>query len=324
MLYRYLILILFATHALNASLLLQKQDEQAIRQVLAFEAPDIDVSSVRLISSGWDNLVADINGEWIFRFPRTEAFRTTLEREIVLLDSLQNRITMPIPHYELIGKNTCFVCYRKIQGIPLTQELYLSLSNDARERIAEELTQFFYDLHHAVSVEEVRKWGYSEHQVPLAWIEQELLGTLGSPELERIVFEALCYAKEHPTPPEYLVLAHNDLHGDNLAFDASRVEINGVFDFSDAILGDYAIDLGKCFNLDPDFGLRTSRAYARLNSCPNPALRAVTDFILRRATAILCCRQEGELARIPRLLNMLEGITLVWDSLKVMAEISAK
>ena len=60
---------------------IQQHDEGAVRSVLIDEVPGITINTVTLISAGWDNLVADINGEWIFRFPRLEEFIPILERE---------------------------------------------------------------------------------------------------------------------------------------------------------------------------------------------------------------------------------------------------
>lgn len=318
--WRSLFICLWLCSGISASedfpLLLKQQDEASIQAVLDEEAPDLIIHSVTLISTGWDNLVADVNGEWIFRFPRTETFRTTLEREQILLASLHNKITMPIPYYEYIGSRTMFVGYRKILGQPLFRDLYLSLSEEVRQQIAESLALFLHQLHHSVNIDDARMWGYENYHVSYNWIEDELLGTLPSPEIERIVIEALEYARANPTQSGDLVLIHNDLHGENLAFDPISQQVNGVFDFSDAVIGDYAVEFGKFFLIDQDLAIRTMEAYCKLNGSPNRLAFAAADNILRRSTYILHARETGDTFRENQLYNMLNKFIPVWDHIK--------
>ena len=302
--YLYL-LLLFVASCLDGDL----YDAATVRNML--QETGIPINSVTLISSGWDNLVADVNGEWIFRFPRTLEAKANIEKEAILLDRLHGHITMPIPHYEFTGPDSLFVGYKKLQGGPLTKELYATLSDDERNSIADDIALFLHELHQAISVEEAQKMGYKLYKVPVAWIKSDLLGTLANPDVERIISEALFYLSTHTT--SQLVLAHNDLHGDNLAFDYSLRKITGIFDFSDAVIGDFAIDLGKSFIVDVDLGKRVCQAYSRHHSCPNPLQSAACDFILRRATFILHCRQSQEHEREQRLYQMLENFIPAWD-----------
>jgi aminoglycoside 2''-phosphotransferase len=304
------------TTSLLASDLLKQQDELSIRSVLEKEAPGLNIHSVKLISTGWDNFVAEVNGEWIFRFPRTEAFCSLLERECILLDYLHGKITMPIPYYEFKGSDTIFVGYRKILGQPLEEELYFSLSEEVRQHIAGSLALFLHQLHQSVSIEQAIMWGYKNYEVPFDWIENDLFGTLPSIEMERIVKEALEYAKANPTQPDYLVLTHNDLHGDNFAFDPILQQVSGVFDFSDAIVGDYAIEFAKLFLVDQDLAIRCFEAYNKLNGSPNRVTFSAADFILRRAFYILRSRKNGDTFREKEVYQMLEKFVPVWDNIK--------
>lgn len=168
----------------------------------------------------------------------------------MLLERLQNSVSMPIPHYEYIGLRTAFVGYRKILGEALNEKLYLGCSVEIRQQIAESLAFFLSQFHRAINVEETLQWGYKEYHIPLQWIEHNLLDTLPSSEIERIIDEALVYAKQNPCSTKNLVLLHNDLHGENLAFDMKTEQVTGVFDFSDAAIGDYSVEFGKLFSID--------------------------------------------------------------------------
>jgi aminoglycoside phosphotransferase (APT) family kinase protein len=296
--------------------LIQQYDEGAVRTVLVDEVPDLTINTITLISAGWDNLVADINGEWIFRFPRVEASIQTLEREQLLLERLQNSVSMPVPHYEYIGLHTAFVGYRKIPGGALNEKLYLGCTIECRQEIAESLALFLSQFHRAVSVEEALQWGYKQYHIPLQWIEHNLFGTLPSSEIERIIDEALAYAKQNPCSTKNLVLLHNDLHGGNLAFDIKTKQVTGVFDFSDAAIGDYSVEFGKLFSIHQDLAIRTSEVYASLNDVADPTIPAAVDYILRRALYILYTRECGDVSRESSLVQMLQCFVPIWDGLK--------
>lgn len=296
--------------------LLDYHDENSVYVVLENEIPDLNINTLTLISAGWDNLVADINGEWIFRFPRSLATLPTLVREKLLLERLHNSISMPVPHYQYFGINTAFVGYRKIIGEELTEEIYLSLPDKIRQEIAESLALFLSQLHNAVTVDEAHQWGYKDYSLSLEWIEYSLLGTLESCEIERIIREALAYAKQNSCGTKKIVFLHNDLHGGNLAFDILTQQVTGVFDFSDAVIGDYTIDFGKLFCIHEDLAFRACEAYAKLNDVDNPFVPAAADYILRRAVYLLHNRESGNMQHQKSLLHMLQEFIPVWDGLQ--------
>lgn len=300
--------------------LLENEDKNVVERILIEEIPDFPLRSIKVISEGWDNIVAEINGEWIFRFPRSVEGLPVMVREQKLLDYLQGRISLLIPNFHYFGKKTAFVGYRKIPGKKLDEPLYLQLSEKTRQEMADSLALFLTQLHQSVSIQQAAEWGYEHYRAPLNWIDHSLLGTLPSEEIERIVKEALIYAKENQRP-QFLVLLHNDLHGDNFAFDVKKEKVTGVFDFSDAAIGDYSVEFGKLFCVHDDLALRTAQSYAALNGVPNPLVPAAADYILRRCSYLLYARECGNTQREKSLIRMLREFVPIWDSLKRYDEI---
>lgn len=294
--------------------ILTQHDEATVRQVIIDELSNLTINSFQLISTGWDNLVADVNNEWIFRFAREKSFVTTLEREYLLLHKLRPNISLPIPYYELFGVNTAFVGYRKIPGDSLLDEtVYLSLPKNVRQEIAETLASFLTQLHKSISAEEALALGYKKYEVPLALIENFVLGTTQSDEAERLINEALAYNKQHRHDENNLVLLHNDLHGGNFTFDMNTQKVIGVFDFSDAVIGNYFIEFAQIFNIHHDLALRTMKSYMRLNQVNNEIIAAAAEYILRRARYILQAREQGNISREKRLVKQLEHFAPAWD-----------
>ncbi|MBA3238161.1 MAG: aminoglycoside phosphotransferase family protein [Parachlamydiaceae bacterium] len=298
----------------NAAIL-EQHNEAAIHAVLADEVPELNINSLKIISCGWDNLVADINGEWIFRFPRLEEFVSTLNREVLLLNQVHSCVSMPVPHYEYIGSRTAFVGYRKILGKALDKELYLSLSTEVQQQIADSLALFLSQLHQAVSVEEALAWGYKYYGLPLNWIESSLRNTNFSHDMNRIIQEAFAHIRQKQSNESHLVLLHNDLHSANFAFDVETNQVTGVFDFSDAAIGESYIEFGRLFSVDQDLVIRTAEAYARLSGSKSLVKSAAAETILRRVLYILYASECANTSREAQLLIKLESFVPIWDGI---------
>lgn len=294
--------------------ILQEFNEKIVCEVMAKQVPDLSIQSLTLHSNGWDHFVAEINGEWIVRFPRSDKYLPILQREKILLDHIRPQISLPIPFYEHMGSQIAFGAYRKLQGEPLTETVYGSLSPENRQSVAESLALFFTQLHHT-SIEVARDLGYPLYHLPLNWIEYDLLTTLEGP-IKRIVEEALNYARQNPVQNKKLVLLHNDIHGENIAFQQDSNKITGIFDFSDAAIGDFTIDLAKLFMIHKDLAIRVSEVYAKLNSIPNPLIPVAVDYILRLSKRILEVRESAEYFKEARLIQMLQQFAPAWDELQ--------
>lgn len=298
----------------DAGMLLENYDWESVLEVLHDEVPGLTVDSMTFFSDGWKYFVVDVNNDWIFRFPREMTFMPILERERLLLDRLRNHISLPIPYYEFTGSNIAFVCYRKIPGEALNTSMYAKLSENVRQGIADALALFLTQMHQAVSPNEAFSLGFEECKIPVEWIETSLLDTLLSDDLKRIVREALTYFKEHPLN-EHFVLLHNDLNGENFAFDMNTQKVSGVFDFSDAAVGHYSMEFGKLFCVHSELARRTLDAYARLNQVSNSIIPSAVDYILRRFWGILYSREIGNTAMEQRRIELLEEFVVIWDEL---------
>ena len=107
--------------------------------------PETAISSVSLNREGLLNDVVVVNGELIFRFAKTGfGFKDPLE-EANVLHLLQSHITLQIPNpfyesHEVLG-------YRLIPGECLRRDLLMRLAAEDQQAIADQLAQFFRELH---------------------------------------------------------------------------------------------------------------------------------------------------------------------------------
>jgi aminoglycoside phosphotransferase (APT) family kinase protein len=217
--------------------------------------PALDVSDVRIIEDGWDSLVLDLDGEWIFRFPRRPEVEQWMEREIALLPELAGTLPIAVPNFELVARNgVVCVGYRKLPGVPASANI--------GERVGEDLGRFLSALHR-FPVERACALGVSYFD-PAAWRERfgslcedfrrRVFPLLRSDERKRAetVFERV------PELDFVPVLLHADLGPEHVLCRNGRVV--GVIDWSDARVGDAALDFAWCLNGTPS---ETADAVAR-------------------------------------------------------------
>lgn len=311
----------FAFRAKTPAVLIQ-HDEETIRAVLETQVPDLKVHTIEMISWGYNNLVADVNDAWIFRFPRREGKVSELQREQWLLNQLQSHVTAPIPFYQYVGKKTAFVGYPKLKGQTLSTETYLALSDQEKEELAGTLALFMTQLHSTISVEEARKHGYYDNDLPLERIKETLIDTLEPSELKSMLVEALEYAEQHPATEEDLVFLHGDLHGGNLLFDKTTKQITGIIDFSDAGIGHYGIEFSQLISLCPELAMRTAEGYSALRGVDIALKEALVDYVLRRAWNVCYEKKHGNVSEEKAMMDILQNDVLpIWKDFQKSSRI---
>jgi hypothetical protein len=68
---------------------------EEVKDLLQKELPQLNIQNITLLDNGWENAVFDVNGEYIFRFPKTQ--ETQFDIELKLLNILRGKTTIPIP-----------------------------------------------------------------------------------------------------------------------------------------------------------------------------------------------------------------------------------
>ena len=213
-----------------------------IRQI----APEIGINSVNLNSEGLLNDIVVVNDEFIFRFPKHVYAFTHLKDEARILRLLQNYITLQIPS-PLYETDDCLV-YRMIPGESLRRDILMKLPISDQQAIADQLGQFFKELH-GVSINE---------EIPMADALMKYEGWVNAYErirekvLPLLMPHVRDWVREHfeshladRSNFEYeLRMVDTDIPPYHIMYGNERRLINGIIDFGCAGLGDPAIDFG--------------------------------------------------------------------------------
>lgn len=218
------------------------------------------IRSFRPICDGWDFFVLEVNGEWMFRFPRRPKGIAQLKREAAFLEKVSPHLPGSVPRYERIcwDSDPPFGGYRKVAGLSLS---------DARNippDVFADLGCFLSALHSlppeevfpsdsmgqadwvALWQRRVRLWGERVLRELDPFLESAVRGWF------RRLLEILDSSSVRLTP------IHGDLSAEHILIRNGR--LSGVIDWGDACWGDPALDFAALWH---DMGETLARETAR-------------------------------------------------------------
>jgi aminoglycoside 2''-phosphotransferase len=214
---------------------------ETLKNIVPFE-----ISSVILHEGGDDFRVLEINGEWMFRFPRNEISRKALQVEKGFLARFKAISPLPVPDHKYSGDD--FVGYPKITGALLDAEVFQSLSKKGLARIARQMGQFLSAVH-TFPVDKAKHLGVTEgwsgyHQQAMDCFRDEIAPRLSNSALQKALTCMEGIMSE--------VFDSKVIHGDfaledHVFFDEEKQQLCGVIDFADVTINDPAHDFQNIF-----------------------------------------------------------------------------
>jgi aminoglycoside 2''-phosphotransferase len=235
--------------------LLQKYTDK-----ITSEFPEVTYTSARVITHGWDNHVVILDDAFVFRFPKTDEYKTRFKSEIALLKYLKDKVAVAIPDYKYISTDESFGGYPIISGTELRIELFQSQTEVVKDQIISDLADFLTILHQTPKekVEEIGidtsgnyYWNPGQVQDMYTRIKEKVYPLLIEEEVAWIEFQFTQYLSLKGDIK--LVLIHSDLNNDHIFFDVQKGKISGIIDFADAEYGDSSLDFSRLLDYGEDF-----------------------------------------------------------------------
>ena len=204
-----------------------------------------DESRIAVSEIGWTSRTYLVDsGRIVFKFPRTQEFRSECEQEIAVLETLKRHsFNVRTPILEWTTQDNAYFGFYGVEGKPLKESIH-TLSAEKKAAIGTQLGGFLKQLHSISDYGEVRSQTPDEQVTEYTEMYQADRGLLepffSESELEvlddffaRDVVHCMAGTGE-------LVFCHGDLDCNNvLVDDENRV---GVIDFGDAGLYDRSQD----------------------------------------------------------------------------------
>lgn len=246
-------------------------DAESYKSILQKCFPQLCINTFEPILDGWSSFVLEINGEYIFRFPRWPEIDAQYEKEILLLPELARVLPVSIPRFEFIWPggpvyDRPIVGYRKIEGVPL---LECGLDADRSKDMARQIGGALSCLH-GFSVERAMQLGVpgglsewrQRYEDLYGQVHEQVLPLLdekGRDRVSKLLQDFLASEAHFSFEP---VLIHADLSEEHILCDPVRGNLVGIIDWGDACIGDPALDLtGLLFNCGADLASQTLAHY---------------------------------------------------------------
>jgi aminoglycoside 2''-phosphotransferase len=209
------------------------------------------VDKIEVTGEGMDSKAFTVNDKYIFRFPKFKPSSNQLEREIKLLPKLQQRLDLPIPNFEYVGKQSngfYFVGYKKIHGSFLEPKRYLELKKKDQNKFIETIATFFKQIH-SFSIDKALKCGVEVENAKekcrcdMERCRKEIFPMLSKLEhvyVEKIFNKYLSNKENFKYTP---ALLHSDLSYEHIIYNQENKTVAGIIDFGDIKIGDPAYEL---------------------------------------------------------------------------------
>ena len=212
-----------------------------------------------IIGSGFGSLVLESNEGVIIRIAKNLDTARQYIKEVKALPYIRHliNVNIPKPSWHMYNPDTVppgMMAYKKIKGIPIASDK-IGIRN--RSTIARQVAKFTISFHQipyeALDCIPERNNGRENLMLLYRDTFNFLRRVLTTPELGKMekwwqeIFADNSFFVYKP------VLCHGDLWYENILVDEEYLNVIGIVDFSDMIIGDPAVDLAPQLYLGEDF-----------------------------------------------------------------------
>lgn len=222
-------------------------DQRQAAQLIAAQLVPLRGLSVRRVAEGQDHQLFAAGEEWLVRFPKRAEGASWLERELSILKVVTETVTAGVPKPELTAPPSDafpypFITYRRIPGIGAD---LTSVSDPVG--LAADIGRLL-DALHRVDPDRISPTPVGWERLTLEHERTNLLSCadaaarLLTPDLAGRAEAYLTGAAPVPARQFPRRFIHNDICPDHLIVDPTTGRLNGIIDFTDAMVGDPVLD----------------------------------------------------------------------------------
>lgn len=255
---------------------------------------DLVIHHCTFADQGQNSLVAIVNEELIFKFPKYKHVIEELKIEAEIMPIISKHVTLDVPvqlysSFESNEPGQVFVGYKMIKGTPLERELYWQLEN--KQTVAAQIGGFLQELHSLpadclTGVGIKKQDGFAYWSDMLMKIEKSIFPHI-RPESREQFNESFRNFLDNDENFQYEpVLIHGDFGTSNIIYDAGLGKISGVIDFGQMALDDPAIDIASLIcpmGYGEGFAKYIVQAYPQMQALLSRARFYMSTFALQEA-----------------------------------------
>lgn len=205
--------------------------------------PNCKKEKIELLDDGYDHFVLLVDNLHAFRFPRTEIHgkKDHVENKFLKRFAINSPVCIPLMSGQ-IDQNTGikYQIYEFIQGIKLSKELVLTLTEQELITLAIDMGRFLTQLHsfslseaRAMDMDELDPVTYGDYFKDFLEKDREAIFSLLSIDEQEWIEELIKYFSDlTKNYPFKVKVTHSNLLPEHIIIDADIHKLNGIIDFS--------------------------------------------------------------------------------------------
>lgn len=209
-------------------------------KIIQSSLPDESIVSINPISTGWTNIVFEVNtnkNDYFFRFPRDDFWIRTIVKDCEFSNFINNKTKFnTVLLKEMKHNGRPFSIHKKIEGKPLAEKIS-TLSPEELEIISKEIAEFMYELH---SVQFDKDNIFKTNNIGLNLVD--FLDELIQMHLSSKDKEFWDYSKF--IQKNHSCLVHGDFNLSNVLLDENN-HVSAIIDFGFAGFGNKYFDIAR-------------------------------------------------------------------------------
>jgi homoserine kinase type II len=202
--------------------------------------PGKKINSVMPVSTGWTNIVFEVNtddGNYFFRFPRDDFWVRTIVKDCQFANYIYGKTNFNTVDLRLKKDNSrAFSVHKKIEGKALTEKMN-NLSSEEVKKVSYEIAEFMYQLH---TIKYDKNQIFTTDNIGLNLVDflDELVNLHLSSEDKKFWKYSEFSKKDNNC------LVHGDLNPGNIILDENN-NISAVIDFGFGGFGNKYFDIAR-------------------------------------------------------------------------------
>jgi aminoglycoside 2''-phosphotransferase len=230
--------------------------------------PDLVLSRVEVNPDGEVHDVVIVNRERVFRFPKSDWARASLQQEHDVLDLVREVVAMPVPLLDQLTDD--YGSYPYLPGSPLQHDLVMAQPGQIQDRLAWQIGIFMRQLH-AIPMRVLRQRRIPTSETVrnrddwlrlLEGVQRELFPWMKASVCESVVRHFQPLLEDEGWLRYRPALVHGDLRPQHILIEPGASQISGIIDFSASGVGDAAVDVAcLLYHYGESFVVRMGRFY---------------------------------------------------------------
>ncbi len=216
-------------------------DISKYQAMLSTDFPDLEITSIKTIGSGWHHDAVEVNGSIVFRIPRgVHEIMSTVDYEVTILKLLEKELPVEIPAPLYVSPKKAYFGYQKVGGV-LLKDLVKEFTEDDWLQLKSDWIDVARAIHKKVSVGQAQELHIPDFIEPGPSAAERIFD-MGGVDQEVLAFatKTIKASKDLDLDNLHYVFIHNDLQFHNIIANPKTKRISGLIDWTDSCIGPLA------------------------------------------------------------------------------------